>query len=82
MKVQELQMQVNQLLEQEQSKDLAHFALYVKDKFSLSDAAYQEISQLTNAIPRLKSLKSLSKNLNSGSFLMLEISSSFHINPS
>lgn len=30
-----------------------HFALYVKDKFSLSDAAYREISQLTTDLPRL-----------------------------
>ena len=41
------------------------FALYVKDKFSLSDMAYRELSQLTTSLPRLKSIKLLSKSLNS-----------------
>ena len=31
--------------------DLANFALYVKDKFCLSDAAYKELSQLTLHFP-------------------------------
>lgn len=35
---------------QEQSEDLHHFALYIKDKFTLSDAAYREVSQLTPSI--------------------------------
>ena len=46
------------------SVELAHFALYVKDKFSLSDAAYREVSQLTPAIPRLCTLKSLASDFN------------------
>ena len=46
------------------SVELAHFSLYVKDKFSLSDAAYREVSQLTPAIPRLCTLKSLASDFN------------------
>ena len=46
-------------------EELNHFALYVKDKFTLSDAAYRELSQLTSSIPRLHTLKVLSKSLNS-----------------
>ena len=38
---------------------------YVKDKFSLSDSAYREISQLTLSIPRLHKLKALASSLNS-----------------
>lgn len=45
--------------------NLTHFALYVKDQFSLSDQAYREISQLTPSLPRLYKLKELSKGLNS-----------------
>ena len=51
--------------------DLTKFALYVKDKFSLSDTAYRELSQLTSSLPRLHSLKQLSKTLNS----------EFHLSP-
>lgn len=50
---------------QEQSEDLHHFALYIKDKFTLSDAAYREVSQLTPSIPRLSKLKALASSLNS-----------------
>ena len=39
-------------------------SLYVKDKFSLSDATYHEISQLTPDLPRLYKLKGLSKDMN------------------
>ena len=46
-------------------EDVAHFALYVKDQFTLSDAAYREISQLTPDLPRLLKLKQLSQGLNS-----------------
>ena len=46
------------------ANDLTHFALYVKDKFSLSDAAYREISQLTLDLPCLYKLKELSKDMN------------------
>ena len=45
--------------------DITGFALYVKDKFLLSDAAYRELSQLTLSLPRLNSLKKLSTTLNS-----------------
>ena len=45
--------------------DLTSFALYVKDKFSLSDVAYRELSQLTPLLPRLNHLKKLSSTLNS-----------------
>ena len=45
--------------------DLTHFALYCKDRFSLSDATYREISQLTTDLPRLYKLKELTKDMNS-----------------
>ena len=45
--------------------DLTHFALYIKDRFSLSDAAYREVSQLTTDLPRLYKLKELSTDMNS-----------------
>ncbi len=37
--------------------DKINFALYIKDKFLLSDEAYHELSILTNDIPRLYELK-------------------------
>jgi hypothetical protein len=45
--------------------DLTHFALYCKDRFSLSDATYREISQLTKDLLRLYKLKELTKDMNS-----------------
>ena len=45
--------------------DLARFALYVKDQFSLSDSAWREISQLSPALPSLCKLKELTGELNS-----------------
>ncbi len=45
--------------------DKVRFALYVKDKFSLSDEAYHEISLLTKDIPRLYKIKDLTKDFNS-----------------
>ena len=47
------------------SENQAHFALYVKDQFTLSDCAYRELSQLTPSLPRLYKLKQLTKELNS-----------------
>ena len=44
--------------------DRLHMALYIKDKFSLSDEAYREISSLTNDIPRFYTIKELSRELN------------------
>lgn len=44
---------------------LPHFALYVKDKFNLSDSAYLEISQLSSSLPRLFKIKQLTNELNS-----------------
>lgn len=46
-------------------EDKIHFALYVKDKFSLSDEAYHELSLLTKDIPRLYKIKQLTKDFNS-----------------
>ena len=40
------------------------FALYVKDKFSLSDEAYHEMSMLSKSLPRSKRLKDLVRQLN------------------
>ena len=47
------------------AENLPYFALYVKDKFNLSDSAYLEISQLSSSLPRLLKLKDLSNGLNS-----------------
>ena len=47
------------------SENLTNFALYVKDKFNLSDSAYLEISQLSSSLPRLFKIKKLSNALNS-----------------
>ena len=41
------------------------FALFVKDRFCLSDEAYLEVSQLTRDLPRMYELKSVAKELNS-----------------
>lgn len=45
--------------------DMARFALYVKDQFSLSDSAWREISQLSPMLPSLCNLKELTGELNS-----------------
>jgi hypothetical protein len=45
--------------------DMTHFALFVKDQFSLSDSAWREISQLSPDLPRLCKIKELSSGLNS-----------------
>ena len=37
------------------------FALYVKDKFSLSDEAYHEMTMLTQDLPRSSQVKALKK---------------------
>ena len=39
--------------------------MFVKDKFSVSDEAYHEISQFTHDLPRMNELKSASKEINS-----------------
>ena len=46
-------------------KDRICMALYIKDKFSLSDEAYREMSFLTSDIPRLYKVKDVAKGLNS-----------------
>ena len=46
-------------------EDIAHFALYVKDQFTLSDVAYREITQLTPSLPSLLKVKALAQDLNS-----------------
>lgn len=46
-------------------QDISPFALFVKDKFTISDSAYHELSQLSPDLPRLINLKGLSKELNS-----------------
>ena len=40
------------------------FALYIKDKFSLSDEAYHEMSMLSQSLPRSIRLKDLVRQLN------------------
>ena len=45
--------------------DRVRIALYIKDKFSLSDEAYREMSFLTRDIPRLYKVKEVAKDLNS-----------------
>ena len=45
--------------------DKVKFALFVKDRFCLSDEAYHEVSQLTRDLPRMYELKSAAKELNS-----------------
>ena len=45
--------------------DFVKFVLYVKDKFSLSDSAYKELTQLVPALPRFHNVKLVSKGLNS-----------------
>ena len=45
--------------------DRVRMALYIKDKFSLSDEAYREMSFLTRDIPRLYKVKDVAKDLNS-----------------
>ena len=42
-----------------------NFALFVKDKFCLSDEEYHEISLLSRELPRLHTVKKLTKSLNS-----------------
>ncbi len=44
---------------------IPHFALYVKDKFNLSDTAYREITQLSSSLPSLYKIKELSNQINS-----------------
>ena len=43
-------------------EDRLRFALYIKEKFSLSDEAYHDISLLTKDIPRLYKIKDLAKS--------------------
>lgn len=49
----------------EPDSDKQRLALYVKDKFYLSDEAYHEMSLLSKDIPRLYKIKELTKGLNS-----------------
>ena len=49
----------------ENGDDKVKFALFVKDRFCLSDEAYLEVSQLTRDLPRMYELKSAAKELNS-----------------
>ena len=44
--------------------DKQYFALYVKDRFSLSDEAYHEMSMLSQSLPRSNRLKDLMRQLN------------------
>lgn len=46
-------------------EDKAKFALYVKDKFSLSHQAYHELTLLSGDLPRSYNIKKLTKELNS-----------------
>ena len=45
--------------------DSPQLALYVKDRFGLSDTAYHELAMICEQLPRLSKLKKLAKNLNS-----------------
>ena len=45
--------------------DKIKFALYVKDKFCLSDESYHELTLITNDLPRMYKIKKLSMELNS-----------------
>ena len=47
------------------ANDTVNFALFVKDKFCLSDEGYHEISLLSRELPRLHTVKKLTKSLNS-----------------
>ena len=45
--------------------DSPQLALFVKDRFGLSDTAYHELAMICEQLPRLSKLKKMAKNLNS-----------------
>ncbi len=47
--------------------DSVKFALFVKDKFCLSDEAYHEVALLSGSLPKLHTVKRLTKSLNAQS---------------
>ena len=54
-------------MESNDDHDSANFALFVKDKFCLSDEAYHEVALLSGSLPKLHTVKRLSKSLNAQS---------------
>ena len=47
------------------TNDMAELALFVKDRFGLSDVAYHQLCRICDRLPRLCQLKKLSSQLNS-----------------
>ena len=54
-------------MESNDDHDSAKFALFVKDKFCLSDEAYHEVALLSSSLPQLHTVKRLTKSLNAQS---------------
>ena len=47
------------------AKDKAHSALYVKDKYAISDQAFHELSMIASGLPRSSAVKKLANSMNS-----------------